>query len=588
MAITTEEIVDLYYNRVREMGPLHMQMRRISELVNGGIVIPLNELDVNAKPGVANLISQGLYQMSRLQVKVFPTPYWPVLKDGNEKSKEDARVRVKATKAMWNENNMPMILRQRGPHLLAHSLSAVSISVHPTKDIPMWKVRNPLDTFPAPVSSQADMLPDNCIFADRVTAGWLMKHYPEQTIGKLRFGDIAQKDLRYTTLEYMSDECTKLIVLGAERSSNWPNPDTENAKLDYIGLEYVENRIGRPLAVVANRITLDKPHGYYDDAIGMHYTRARMQALTEIAIEQGIFPKIFVVSRDGQTATVVREPNSKKGQTGVIQGGTVEVVNINPGYKTDQALDRMERQERLEAMVPAEMGGEAGSNIRTGRRGEQLFSSAVDPIIDEIHATFETSMVEENKIAIAFDRTYFGKMKKSFFIPSRTNKGSVMETYVPEKLWSTDTHIVAYSTKVDIVELGQRDGIGLNSKESLREMDPMTEDAEYEHDRIMYEQLEQMTLQSVASMVMDPNSPIGPLDMAKIAELIAEKNIPVWAAVARAQQSAQDRQAATVPAGAPEAMPGLMAPAQGPQVQGPPAQRPPIAQLLAGLTAGGR
>lgn len=586
MTITAEEIVDLYTSRVADMGPLHMQMRRISELVNGGIVIPLNELDVNAKPGVANLISQGLYQMSRLQTKVFPTPYWPVLKEGDEKSKEDARIRVKATKAMWHENNMPLILRQRGPHLLAHSLSAVSISVHPTKDIPMWKVRNPLDTFPAPVSSSADMLPSDCIFSDRQSAAWLMKNYP-QTVSMLRFGDTAKKDLRYTTLEYVSDECTKLIVLGAERSRNWPNANVENAKLDYMELEYVPNRIEMPLAVVANRITLDKPHGYYDDAIGMYYTRARMQALTEIAIEQGIFPKIFVVSRDGQTATVVREPNSKKGQTGVIQGGTIEVINVNPGYKTEQALDRMERQERIEAMVPAEMGGEAASNIRTGRRGEQLFSSAIDPIIDEIHATFETSLVEEDKIAIAFDKTYFGKKKKTFFIPSRTNKGAIMETYVPEKIWVSDSHIVAYSTKVDIVELGQRDGIGLNSKESLREMDPMTEDAEYEHDRIMYEQLEEMTLQAVSQMVMDPNSPIGPLDMAKIAELIAEKKIPVWQAVARAQQSAQDRQAAQVQPGAPEAMPGMMNPNMGPQVQGPPQQRPPISELLAGLTAGG-
>ncbi|NCV60837.1 MAG: hypothetical protein EBW52_05455, partial [Betaproteobacteria bacterium] len=43
---------------------------------------------------------------------------------------------------------------------------------------------------------------------------------------------------------------------------------------------------------------------------------------------------------------------------------------INPGYKTDTALDRLERQERLEGSIPAEFGGESASNIRTGRRGE--------------------------------------------------------------------------------------------------------------------------------------------------------------------------------------------------------------------------
>ena len=79
-------------------------------------------------------------------------------------------------------------------------------------------------------------------------------------------------------------------------------------------------------------------------------------------------------------------------------------MQTNPGYKTDVALDRLERQERLEGAIPAEFGGESGTNIRTGRRGESILSATVDFRVQEAQEIFASSLVEEDKIAIAIEK----------------------------------------------------------------------------------------------------------------------------------------------------------------------------------------
>jgi hypothetical protein len=107
-----------------------------------------------------------------------------------------------------------------------------------------------------------------------------------------------------------------------------------------------------PLVVIPQRITLDKPHGQFDGLLGMYYTRARLQALTEIAIERGIFPDEYLVARPGENPEIMQIADGKTGQLGVVKGGDIQQLQQNPGYKTDVALDRLERQERLEGSIP--------------------------------------------------------------------------------------------------------------------------------------------------------------------------------------------------------------------------------------------
>ncbi len=580
-----DDIIDLYHQRRLAAGPLHEQMRRVRDLANGDVVVPLNELDRNAKSNVANLLVQGLDQMSMRVSSTMPSPYFPPVKEGSEQSKKMARMRKKALLAIWDENRMQMKLRRRARHLLAYSASPVYLKPDFKTLTPKWEIRNPLDTFAAPMEDD-DLVPENCIFTSRVSANWLLSNYGDLVGGQLRMGRV-DSDSRYTLLEYVCADSIQLAVLGAEDNPEL-NP-AERAGLEAILLEAIPNRAQTPLAVVPQRITLDRPRGQFDGVLGMYYTRARLQALTEIAIERGIFPEEYLVARPGENPEVVQLADGKAGILGIVKGGDIRQNQINPGYKTDTALDRLERQERLEGAIPAEFGGESATNIRTGRRGEAVLSATVDYRVQEAQELFANSLLHEDKIAIAIEKSYWGDTTKSFFMPGRRTTGQ--ETYTPNKVWQTDFHYVAYSASGSdvnnlVIGLGQRLGIGLMSKESAREADPLISDPDFEHDQIIAEGVEAALLASIQQQAANPQGPYQPEDLAYLTKLVVEQDVSLYEAVRRTNQRAQDRQATAMPPGAPETMPGLAMPGMGAEapVQAPP---PPanIDALLAQLGA---
>jgi hypothetical protein len=321
----------------------------------------------------------------------------------------------------------------------------------------------------------------------------------------------------------------------------------------------------------------------------MYYTRARLQALTEIAIERGIFPDEYLVARPGENPEILQIADGKSGQLGVVKGGDIQTQQSNPGYKTDSALDRLERQERLEGAIPAEFGGESGTNIRTGRRGDSILAATVDFRVQEAQEIFSSSMIEEDKVAIAIEKNYWGNTAKSFFMPGM---GGGIKDYTPNKLWETDFHYVAYSAAGSdvnslIVGLGQRLGTGLMSKESAREADPLISDPELEKDRLVAEGIEAALLSSIQTQAADPNGPYQPDDLAYIATQVQSNKMNLSQAIMAAQKRAQERQAAQVPAGSPEAQPGLSAPGMGMEAGvGGPAGPPQLGDLLGRLGGG--
>ena len=580
-----DEIVELYHQRRLAAGPVHEQMRRVRDLANGDVVVPLNELDRNAKTNVANLLVQGLDQMSMRVSSTMPSPFFPPVKEGSENAKKMARMRKKAMLGFWDENRMQMKLRRRSRHLLAYSSSPVFLKPDFRTLTPKWEIRNPLDTFAAPMDDD-EVVPENCIFTSRVTASYLLKNYGPLVADQLRFGRV-DSDSRYTLLEYVCDDSLQLIVLGAE-----DNPEltqSERAGLEAILLEAIPNRTGMPLAVVPSRITLDKPRGQFDGVLGMYYTRARLQALTEIAIERGIFPEEYLVARPGENPEIMQLADGKAGVLGVVKGGDIQQLQLNPGYKTDTALDRLERQERLEGAIPAEFGGESATNIRTGRRGEAVLSATVDYRVQEAQEIFANSLLHEDKIAIALEKAYWGDQPKTFFLSGRMTQGQ--EQYTPNKVWQTDFHYVAYSAAGSdvnnlIIGLGQRLGTGLMSKESAREADPLISDPDFEHDRIIAEGVEDALLASIQQQAANPEGPYQPEDLAYLVKLVVENDEPLFDAVRKTDERARERQAMAMPMGAPETMPGLAMPGLGAEapIAGPQGA-PPLEALLAQLGA---
>jgi hypothetical protein len=158
-------------------------------------------------------------------------------------------------------------------------------------------------------------------------------------------------------------------------------------------------------------------------------------------------------------------------------------------------------------------------------------------------------------------------------------------------VWQTDFHYVAYSAAGSdvnslIIGLGQRLGVGLMSKESAREADPLISDPDLEHDRIIAEGVEAALLQSIQQQAANPEGPYQPDDLAYLTRLVVEQDVPLFDAVRRTDERARERQAQAMPAGSPETMPGLAMPGMGAEAPAAaPAGPPPIEALLAQLGA---
>jgi hypothetical protein len=328
---------------------------------------------------------------------------------------------------------------------------------------------------------------------------------------------------------------------------------------------------------------------------------SKLDALETIAVQRAIFADEWVVSHPNSPGTpkVVRMADGKTGQQGLIHNGMIQTIQPQPGIQTPQAIDRLERAQRIESGIPAELGGESGSNIRTARRGEMVLGAAVDMPIQEAQEILEVSLEAENRRAVAIQKAYYGSKTTSFYVgrDGKTLKGA--DTYTPEDIFETDINYVKYSMAGSdmngvIIGMGQRVGLGTMSTETFMEVDPMIEDVHMERSRIVQDGMRKALLASVEQGASTGSMP--PNVVARILKKLSDPNVQVEDAIDDVhnemqkeqsdQQQAQAQQAPGAPT-PPDQQPGIAAPPGGP----PPAIGPPspssanLAAILGSLRA---
>lgn len=584
---SVEKISELLTERRKVQSTILENMRLLRDAYNGDIVVPLPEMDRNEQVAVANLISTGLDQSAMRIASTTPDVYYPPLKPGDNASEKRARTRKRATLGWWEANKMNLKLRRRARYLIGYASSPVVLRPDFKRGIARWEIRNPLTAYPCLTDDPDDLIPPDVIYTYRRPFKWLMGMYPEK-VQKLAVGTDFSMDAQFEILEYIDAESIVTVVIGEKPTTNdsYYEPTPSFTKF-LIELERIPNRTGMPLSVVPGRITLDKPMGQFDGLIGMYQQQARLMALETIAVERGIFPDTYLVSRPGESAKFISGPfDGRSGMVNIIAGGEVREAGMGTNMQANNIIDRIERNMRITSGTPAEFGGESTSNIRTGKRGDAILSAVVDFPVQEAQEILSQSMVEENKRAIAISKSYFGNERKSFYVSARKNRGHV--DYVPSKDFETDDNSVTYAyagadANALVIGLGQRVGIGTMSKKTAQEIDPLVADPEQEHDRVISESLEQAMLQSIQMQAAQGAIPPG--DLARIMSLVIQDKKDLAGAVQQVQKEAQERQATPVPQGAPEGMPGLAMPGMGAEApveqQGP----PQLDQLLAQLGA---
>jgi hypothetical protein len=276
----------------------------------------------------------------------------------------------------------------------------------------------------------------------------------------------------------------------------------------------------------------------------MYYQQAKLMALETIAVEKGIFPDTYLVSRPGEVGRFLDGPHDgRTGMVNIIAGGDIREIQSQPGYLTNPTIDRLERNQRVTAGIPAEFGGESSSNIRTGRRGDAVLSAVIDYPVAEAQETFAYSLQEENEAAIALAKAWAGDEQRTIYVGTGNSARPV--TYTPDKTFQTSDHVVAYpASGADInsliIGIGQRVGLGIMSKQTAATLDPYIDNPEIEHDAIIAEGLEQALVSGIQQQAA--SGAIPPLVVAKVMSLVKNDKMELAEALNKVTEDALKEQ----------------------------------------------
>jgi len=582
---TVEEIISIYTTRSRINDHAKARMRNLRDYYNGDVVVPLPELDTDEQSAVANLLAQGLDQTAMRIASTSPDIYCPPVDSTTKRARDNAAKRRKALFGWWENSRMDLQLGKRARHLIGYSTTVTQLRFNSKTGCPEWHLRDPLTAYPAKMLGVDDMRPRDVIFAYERSIGWLRERYPEAA---QKFGNDnnVNEDHPIEMIEYVDGDEQVLIGTRSPIETVSFGTATTSSPFMALELERIPNPLGQTPVVFAQRISLDDAQGQFDGILGMYQMQARLMALEVIAVQKGVFPDTWLVGRAGETPQIVNPADGLTGEVGVVRGGDLRDMQMQPGYMTNPAIDRLERAQRLTAGIPQEFGGESTSNIRTGRRGDAVLSATVDFTVQEAQRIMARSLQEENRLAVEIAKKYAGRRARSFYVNSKNIKGQV--DYVPNENFDSTENVVSYSQAgADINNLviggGQRVGMGTMSKKSFMSIDPLVDDPEFEHDTVIAEQLEDALLSAVQNQAAEGILPPG--DLARIMDLVAHDKKELAEAVEQVQREAQERQAEQVPAMSPEAQPGLALPGMGAEsmpMEGPPPEEGAGLQALLG------
>ena len=553
---TPEDILACYRERAREMGPAHAAMRQINAIYHGQARIPLPDLDTDNPPGVPNLLAQGIDQMAGRIASVTPMALFSPQRPGIRTSERRAETARRAVTGWWQDDRLPVKMKQRARHLIAYGIAPVTIRWDPTRHRPTWDVRDPLTTYPAPDVLPGSYTPADCLFAYRRSVAWLRRMGYGDAVARLYPRGEASPTTRLLLLEYHDEDGSCLCLTNsAGVDQSFAGVDV-SASIAYAG-DPIASEPGRCVAletawngvmgaVIPSRITLERATGQFDTMIGMYYQQAKLMALEVMAVEKGIFPDTYLISRPGEMARFLDGPHDgRTGKVNVVAGGDVREINPQPGYLTNPTMDRLERNQRITAGIPAEFGGESQTNVRTGRRGDAIMSAVIDFPVAEAQEVFASALVEEDMAGINLAKKIDGDNTRTFYVG--TGNAARPVTYQANKVFDPADHTVSYPvTGADVnslmIGLGQRIGMGIMSKETAATLDPFIDAPEVEHDRIIAEGLEQSLVAGIQQQAAGGQIP--PATVAKIMSLVASDKMELADAITKAIEDAQAEAAA--------------------------------------------
>lgn len=532
-----DDVADAATERMSDLQPVTQGMRRVRHVYEGHTTIDLPEVDGVTLPPVPNLLQQGVDQMggriasTAPQITVVPT----------KTSRKEERRAATASRVLggwWAHDRMLLKLQTRARHLVAYGATCTHLSWNSAEHRPTWQVRSPLNAFPSPDPHHKHPVPRDIMFVYSMTAGDLRKRgYSPQVTAVLNDYSDPQDSVQMTVYEYLDDMKHIMVLEGMDSLANRRRAV----------LEDVDHNLGIVPATYIQRTGLETLAGQFDQMIGMYEAQAMLMALEILAVQKGIFPDTYLESRPGEVAQFIDGPHDgRTGLVSIVAGGAIRETNPQPGYLTNPTIDRLERNQRVTGGIPPEFGGEAGSNLRTGRRGDAVLSATIDMPIAYAQTLLSDALECENRIAATLATTYDSGASRTL----RKGLGNADKpvTYDAAVLFGDDRDSqVAYPAAGSdvnslIIGLGQRVGLGIMSKETAGRLDPYVDNAESEHDRIITEGLETALLSGLQSQAASGQIP--PDTLARVMRLVETDRLELAEAIQKAQEQAAAEQAA--------------------------------------------
>lgn len=536
--IEAAQIVALYQVRKNRRSPMMEKRLEVLNQYNGETRVVLPELDMTNKPSVANLLNLGLDQFAQRIASQMPDVNYPSLRPGVVNWDDKARMSRQANLGWWDMNRMQLLDYKRARYLLA--FAAAPVTIHPVsqsradkRKIPHWRVRSPLNCFPAVPDDSLDYEPTDYVVRHEYSLGWLTDRYPGPMSQLFRNKTDNAPDTMFEVLEYNDADETVLVACGSKPEKQdgygFMEERSEGSAMSVV-LERTPNRAGICLMVWPGRITLDKPIGHFDTMLHLFTSQAKMAAYEELSMFKSIFPEQWIQSHPAAPSRpkITRDADAKNGVIGVIENGVLTTIPLNPGAQVPTAIDRLERASRLAGGIPAEFGGESPTNVRTARRGADVLGQGVDMPLQEYQAILATGKDAENVRAVAVMKSYYGKQVSMYHVP-RDGKVSAIfgspKTYKPDDVFVSDFSICTYSfpgsdaAQIPI-ELSQRVGTGEMSLQTAREKDPVIDDPIEENTRVELEGLRKAMLAGLEQQLSAGG--LDPVVVAKIAQAKAE------------------------------------------------------------------
>lgn len=578
--ITKDEVMGLYEELRKSRHPLVQQAEQVQRVFDGEVVLPIAQLDQIDVPAVANLTFQGVDAIGQRIGSQVPNNVFPILSTTST-ARETARTKKSAVDYWWKESSLPRKLFQLGRWFAAYGATGVLVQPGVKKDCPQYVPLDPLRTYP----SGYDICCEFAITVRRQTRRWCAKNYPASA-GLLWSREAKPSDV-IELIEYVDDY--EFVILARTTSDVLNRYAARNTEV--VLLNRFKNISERCPVFMAGRPGLTGPKSQFAGVLGTYVQRAMLSAYNLIGVRKAVMPEKWAFSTNaGETPSIIEMADSVDGTVGIIANGQIIQMLPQPSTLVPMTEDRLERNERATARIPAEMGGEAASNVRTDRRGQTIFSATVDLPVREAHDHFAEMLTEANKAAIAVDKAYYGGQTRTLYVAV----GGIdrKSDYDPDALWDTDRHDVVYSqpgadTNGLSLELGQRVGMEGLSHTEMREMDPFVKDPERTADLIIYEKMQAIMLEGAAAQLQQ--GALTGVDWARIMQRVKSDRAELEDAYVAQQEEAQKRQAQQAPPEAPAAQPGLAQPGAGAEASIPP---PPeslgnLGQLLQSLPARG-